>query len=90
MARRATFGLPFLILRSDSGKYAYWRNLPKEHAAIATGAIDVAWALKPRRLDGKQVIKISLKTGDLALAQRRRGWLVALAHAEILRFDFHF
>ena len=79
MARRATFGLPFLILRSDSGKYAYWRNLPKEHAAIATGAIDVAWALKPRRLDGKQVIKISLKTGDLGGIDIHRSHIIAAA-----------
>ena len=45
-------------------------EFPKEHAAIAKGTIDLSWALKSHLLDGKQVIKISLKTGDL-VAQRR-------------------
>lgn len=82
MTRPTASGLPFLILRSDSGKYAYWRNLPKEHAAIAKGTIDLSWALKSHLLDGKRVIKISLKTGDLTLAQRR--WSDVHAQIEAL------
>jgi hypothetical protein len=73
MTRPTTSGLRFLTRRSDSGKYAYWRTLARELASIVKGEIDITWAMTPHILDGKKVIKISLRTGDLALAQSRWG-----------------
>jgi hypothetical protein len=41
MPRPTVSGTPHLILRSDSGKYAYWRNLPPAVARPVTGVIAV-------------------------------------------------
>ena len=73
MTRPTTSGLPYLVLRTDSGKYVYWRNVRPEIAPSVKGEIHVTWAVAPQVLSGKPVIKISLKTGDAALARRRWG-----------------
>jgi hypothetical protein len=73
MPRPTASGLPFLVRRADSGKYAYWRNIRPELAPFVAGPVDLSWSLTPHVLAGKTVIKISLKTGDLPLARRRWG-----------------
>ena len=73
MSRPSASGTPFLVLRPETGKFAYWRNLRPEVARTVIGPIFASWLLKTHDLVGKSVVKISLKTGDKQLAQRR--WL---------------
>jgi hypothetical protein len=73
MTRPTTSGLPFLVCRSDSGKFAYWRNLPADIARFVTGEVALAWTPVPHRLESRAVVKISLKTGDQLTARRRWG-----------------
>lgn len=71
MPRPTTSGTPYLVLRPDSGKYAYWRNLDPRIAPSVFGSIVTSWTLSGHRLNGEAVVKVSLKTGDLALAWKR-------------------
>ncbi len=73
MSRPSVSGTPYLVLRPEAGKYAYWRILRSEIAPSIKGLVFASWLLKPHDLMGKAVVKISLKTGDKQLAQRR--WL---------------
>lgn len=73
MTHPSTSGTPYLILRSDTGKYVYWRILSERLALRADGKVDLSWTSKPYVLRGNRVIKISLNTGDSKLAHRRWG-----------------
>lgn len=73
MTRPSTSGTPYLILRSDTGKFVYWRSLSERLALRAEGKVDLSWTSKPYVLRGNRVIRISLNTGDSKLAHRRWG-----------------
>ncbi len=82
MSRPSASATPFLVLRPETGKCAYWRNLRSEIAPSVKGLVFASWLLKPHHLMGKAVVKISLKTGDKQLAQRR--WLDIHTQVETL------
>jgi hypothetical protein len=73
MARPTSSGLPYLHLRSESGKYAYWRTLPTDVSIHVAGKIELPWARQNHELVGNKVVKVSLKTGDEATARERWG-----------------
>ena len=64
--------LPFLVLRSDAGKYAHLRNLAPRTAKHVKGDIRRSWTGSALPLDGKTVVKVSLQTGDSAAVSNRR------------------
>ena len=71
MARTSSTGLPFLIRRPDTGKFAYHRTLSAELAAFVTGVLILPWTTGMHTLSGRPTIKISLKTGDDDMARVR-------------------
>ena len=71
MARPSTSGLPFLVSRGDSKKFAYWRIFPKAVGLHLVGSIERPWTHAPFALTGKAIIKLSLNTTDQAIAQAR-------------------
>lgn len=79
MARPSLSGLPYLVVRPDSGKYAYWRILPKNVAPFLEGKLTLPWTPIPTILNAPKIIKLSLKTGDKPTAQLR--W--AQVHAQV-------
>jgi hypothetical protein len=75
--------LPFLVLRKDTGKYAYQRDLNQQVATHLSGEISLEWAPRTVRLQpGRSVIKISFSTGDEKIARLR--WLHVHAQVEAL------
>ena len=79
MARQPQSGLPFLIRRSDSGKFVYWRSLPKEMAEHFCGEFNLPWERGNRPVTAPAIVKISLKTGDEQTARARWGQV----HAQV-------
>ncbi len=79
MARPNTTGLPYLIVRPDTGKYAYFGTLPDDYRSLVAGAVRHTWT--PSRVTqlGARTIKISLQTGDERTAKDR--W--SIVHSQI-------
>ena len=71
MARSSSTGLPFLIRRTDTGKFSYHRGLPVFVAAFVTGEVSLPWSTGVHLLGGRSTVKVSLKTGDEATARVR-------------------
>ena len=71
MGRSSSTGLPFLIRRPDTQKFAYHRVIPAELAPHVAGPLNLLWASRIVELDGRSTIKISLKTGDEEMARVR-------------------
>ena len=82
MGRSSSTGLPFLIERSDTRKFSYHRVVSDDLASLVAGPIDLLWASKIIELEGRAAIKISLKTGDEAMARIR--WQSVHAQVEAL------
>lgn len=64
MARQPQSGLPFLIRRSDSGQFSYWRILSADIVPHFNGEVSLDWSASRRKLASPGIIKISLKTGE--------------------------
>lgn len=79
MARPSTTGMPYLVRRPGSLIFSYWRNLSPSIAGKLQGALRCEWAGKSIDLDGKAVVRASLKTADNALARQR--W--AILHRQV-------
>ena len=60
MARPSTSGLPFLVSRGDSKRFASWRIFPKAIGPHLVGWIERPWTHAPFRLTGKAIVKLSL------------------------------
>ena len=71
MPRSSSTGLPFLVRRSDTGKFSYHRDVPAHVAAFVTGEVSLPWTRGVHLLGGRPTIKVSLKTGDEATARVR-------------------
>jgi hypothetical protein len=71
MARKPSSGFPFLTHRTDTGKYAYWRVLDPAIAVRVSGDLHRSWAVSGHRLTGKEIVKLSLRTGDHTTACNR-------------------
>lgn len=81
MARQPQSGLPFLIRRSDSGQFSYWRILSDEIVPHFHGEINLEWSASTREMASPEIIKISLKTGDDKTARSRWGSIHAQVEA---------
>lgn len=57
---RSTTGLPYLIRHPDTGKYAYWRELPTDIVPRVKGDLTLPWSTTAHRaLDGtSRVVKV--------------------------------
>ncbi|MDX7949738.1 site-specific integrase [Lichenihabitans sp. Uapishka_5] len=76
-------GFPFLVLRKDTGKYAYQRDLNPSLALHVSGDVSLDWTARIARLEPcRSVIKISLSTGDEKTARVR--WLHVHTQVEAL------
>ncbi len=73
MARPSSTERPYLSLRPDTGHYVYLRELGPDIAVLIVGNIARPWSTQPYQVTGGSIIKVSLKTSDLAIAQDR--WL---------------
>lgn len=71
MTRSSSTGLPFLIRRTDTGKFCYHRELPAHVASFVTGEVATPWSRGTHALEGRAAVKVSLKTGDDATARVR-------------------
>lgn len=71
MARSSSTGLPFLVRRTDTGKFCYNRDIPVHVAAFVAGDVSLPWSKGAHRLEGRPTVKVSLKTGDEAIARVR-------------------
>ena len=71
MPRSSTTGLPFLVRRTDTGKFCYHRDVPAGVAAFVTGEVELSWKGSVHRLEGRSTVKVSLVTGDEATARVR-------------------
>ena len=79
MPRKSSAGLPFLLRRPDSGRYAYWRKIPTQLSVHLRGSVALPWSLDDHDLSGKPNLKIALDTQDDGTARER--W--ALVHAQV-------
>lgn len=79
MGRPSTSGSRFLVKRSDSGIWAYHRNLPPDIAKGVIGEVRLYWSGRMAELKAKKVVAISLGTSDRREAERRRDQI----HAQI-------
>jgi integrase len=79
VGRPSTSGSRFLVKRSDSGIWAYHRNLPPDIAKGVIGEVRLYWSGRIAALTGKKVVAISLGTSDRREAERRRDQ----AHAQV-------
>ena len=71
MPRSSTTGLPFLVRRTDTGKFCYHRDVPAAVAAFITGEVVLPWKEGIHKLEGRPTVKVSLATGDEATARVR-------------------
>ncbi len=71
MPRSSTTGLPFLVRRPDTGKFCYHRDVPATVAAFVTGEVELPWKEGIHKLEGRPTVKVSLATGDEAMARVR-------------------
>ncbi|RYC29140.1 site-specific integrase [Lichenibacterium minor] len=71
MPRSSTTGLPFLVRRTDTGKFCYHRDVPAAVAAFITGDVVLPWKEGIHKLEGRPTVKVSLATGDEATARVR-------------------
>ena len=71
MARASSTGLQFLIRRPDTGKYAYHRELAADLAPFLEGELVLPWTNGTHVLKAQRTVKVSLKTGDDAMARVR-------------------
>ena len=71
MARSSSTGLPFLIRRTDTGRFSHHRELPGHVATFVTGEVSLPWSTGVHLLGGRPTVKVSLKTGDQATARVR-------------------
>lgn len=57
MARSSSTGLPFLVRRSDTGKFSYHRDVPAHVAAVVTGEVSLPWrwTIEPSFRDTKDI-----------------------------------
>lgn len=71
MPRSSTTGLPFLVRRTDTGKFCYHREMPATVAAFVTGEVELPCKEGVHKLEGLPTVKVSLATGDEATARVR-------------------
>jgi hypothetical protein len=62
VARKPPSGFPFLTVRRDTGKYAYWRVLDPAIAVHVNGDVRRSRAVSGHRVTGKEIVKLSLRT----------------------------
>jgi hypothetical protein len=82
MGRASSTGLPFLVLRPNSGKFTYQRMLAPDRAPDIVGEITLPWCDRNRTISGQGTIKISLATGDETTARQR--WTSVHAQVDAL------
>lgn len=71
MARSSSTGLPFLVRRTDTGKFCYHRDVPAVVAPFIKGEVLLPWKESIHKLEGRPTVKVSLATGDEATARVR-------------------
>ena len=52
MARPTSSGLPYLVRRNDTRKFAYWRTIAREVAPKMAGSIQLSWSTSNHVLAG--------------------------------------
>lgn len=83
MARPNTAGLPHLNCRSDAGQFTYHRSFRPDLVPFLAGVLRSSWSRRSVALDGREVIKVSLGTGDRRLAVTRWEELHPLVQAAV-------
>ena len=79
MPKKASAGRPFLTRRGN-GRFGYFRRMNADLAPRVAGPILAAWSKAPIELAGRSIVKISLKTDSLRVAQER--WCTVHAAVE--------
>jgi len=83
MARTSSAGLPHLTCRPDAGQFTYHRSFRSGIVPFLKGELRPSWSRGTVALDGRQVIKVSLGTGDRRLAVTRWDELHPLVQAAV-------
>ncbi len=83
MARTSSAGLPHLTCRPDAGQFTYHRSFRSGIVPFLKGELRPSWSRSTVALDGRQVIKVSLGTGDRRLAVTRWDELHPLVQAAV-------
>ena len=83
MARTSSAGLPHLTCRPDAGQFTYHRSFRSGIVPFLKGELRPSWSRRTVALDGRQVIKVSLGTGDRRLAVTRWDELHPLVQAAV-------
>ena len=83
MARTSSAGLPHLTYRSDAGQFTYHRSFRPDLVPFLRGVLRPSWSPRTVTLDGREVMKVSLGTGDRRLAGTRWEELHPLVQAAL-------
>ena len=83
MARSSSTGLPYLIGRADAGQFTYHRSFRPNIVPFLGGVLRTSWSRRDVTLEGREVIKVSLGTGDRKLAVTRWEELHPLVQAAV-------
>jgi integrase len=82
MGRKSPFILPFLLKRSESGGYVYFRSVPADVRPAISGEVLCSWSGETRVLGSNAAIKVSFNTTDFATARHR--WNEIHAQVELV------
>jgi hypothetical protein len=82
MGRKSPFVLPFLLRRSESGSYVYYRSVAADVRPAISGEVLCPWSGETRVLGGNAAIKVSFNTTDFATARQR--WNEIHAQVELV------
>jgi hypothetical protein len=82
MGRKSPFVLPFLLKRSESGGYVYYRSVATDVRPAISGEVLCPWSGETRVLGGNAAIKVSFNTIDFATARQR--WNEIHAQVELV------
>ncbi len=71
MGRINAYGYRFLVKRPDSSSFTYVREITQKLSRHVSGEITSPWSGVSRPIGGRQIIKLSLETGDIEMAASR-------------------